>query len=131
MGLFWKTAAGVLIAVILILAIGKQEKDIGLLLSMAVCIMVGITAISLMEPVLDFFYRLEKLGDLHGEILTSLLKITGIGLVSELTQMICQDSGNAALAKAMQLLGAAVILSLAMPMLEAMMDLIIQILGAL
>ena len=45
MELFLKCAAGVLVAVVLILALGR--KDLGLLLSMAVCAM---TAMAAAEP---------------------------------------------------------------------------------
>ena len=51
MSLFWKAAAAVLLAVVLGLSLGKQ-KDIGVLLTMAVCCMVAMIAISYLEPVL-------------------------------------------------------------------------------
>lgn len=129
MALFWKTAAGILIAVVLVLAVGKQEKDLSLMLTMVVCVMTAITAFSFLEPVLDFLYRLEQLGDLQAGVLEALLKIVGIGLVSEIAGMICQDSGNSSLARGMQLLGSAVMLSLSLPVLETLLDLIQTILG--
>ena len=131
MVLFWKTAAGILIAVVLVLAVGKQEKDIALLLTMAVTIMAALAAFTYLEPVLDFLYRLEQLGDLQSGVLGTLLKITGISLVSELAGMICRDSGNSALAQGMQLLGSSVILSLSLPILETLLNLIQMIMGEL
>ena len=83
MSLFWKAAAAVLLAVVLGLSLGKQ-KDIGVLLTMAVCCMVAMIAISYLEPVLDFLRELETLGDLQGDMLGILLKAVGIGLVSEI-----------------------------------------------
>ena len=62
-------------------------------------------------------------------VLEILLKIVGIGLVSEIAEMICKDSGNASLARGMELLGSAVILSLSLPILETFLDLIQRILG--
>lgn len=131
MVLFWKTAAGILIAVVLVLAVGKQEKDIALLLTMAVTIMAALAAFTYLEPVLDFLYRLEQLGDLQSGVLGTLLKITGISLVTELAGMICRDSGNSALAQGMQLLGSSVILSLSLPILETLLNLIQMIMGEL
>lgn len=129
--LFWKTTAGILVTVVLVLAVGKQEKDIALMLSMAACIMVGIAAFAVLEPVLDFLYRLAELGSYQRDVLGILMKITGIGMVSELAQMICKDSGNTALAQGMQLLGTAMILLLSLPVLESFLDLLQQILGEL
>ena len=131
MVLFWKTAAGILIAVVLVLAVGKQEKDIALLLTLAVTIMASLAAFTYLEPVLDFLYRLEQLGDLQSGVLGLLLKITGVSIVTELTAMLCRDSGNGTLAQGMQLLGGAVILSLSLPILETMLDLIQMMMGEL
>lgn len=129
--LFWKTTAGILIAVVLILAVGKQEKDIAMILTMATCVMVGIAAFAVLEPVMDFLYRLAELGNFRLEILKILMKITGIGMISELAQMICKDSGNAVLSHGMQILGTAMILLLSLPVLEMFLDLLQQILGEL
>lgn len=131
MAAFWKAAAGILTAVILVLTLGKQEKDLALMLTMMVCAMAAMTAFSFLEPVVAFLYHLEELGDLQSGVLATLLKITGIGLVTELSGRICQDSGNTSLARGMELLGSAVILYLSLPILETLLDLIQKILGGL
>ena len=129
MDLFWKAAAGILIAVILGLILGKQEQDIGLMLSMAVCAMAVIITLHYLEPVLDMLRQLETLGDLGGDMLSVLLKAVGIGLVAEIAGMICADAGNTALGKAMQILGSAAVLWLSIPIVNAFLTLIQEILG--
>ena len=131
MELFWKAAAGVLIAVILGLVLGKQEKDISVMLSMAVCAMVAVIALNYLEPVLDLLRRLETLGNLGGEMLTVLLKALGIALVAEIAGMVCNDSGNGALGRTLQILGTAAVLWLSIPIFEAFLNLIQEILGEL
>ena len=126
MSLFWKAAAAVLLA----LSLGKQ-KDIGVLLTMAVCCMVTMIAISYLEPVLDFLRELETLGDLQGDMLGILLKAVGIGLVSEIAGLVCTDAGNGSLGKTLQMLGSAVILYLSLPIFTAMLELIREILREL
>lgn len=131
MALFWKAAAGILITAILVITVGKQEKDLALLLTMAACVMTAIIVFSFLEPVMDFLHRLEKLGDLQVGILGALLKITGIGLTAEIAGMICRDSGNTSLENGIRLLGTAVILSLSLPIQESLLDLVQRILGEL
>lgn len=131
MVLFWKAAAGILIGVVLVLAVGRQEKDLALVLTLAVSVMAALAAFSYLEPVLDFLYRLEQLGDVQSGALGILLKITGISLVTELTGNICRDSGNSTLAQGMQMLGTAAILSQSLPVLESLLDLVQRILGEL
>ena len=122
--------AAVLLAVVLGLSLGKQ-KDIGVLLTMAVCCMVAMIAISYLEPVLDFLRELETLGDLQGDMLGILLKAVGIGLVSEIAGLVCADAGNGSLGKTLQMLGSAVILYLSLPIFTAMLELIREILREL
>ena len=128
MDLFWKTAAGLFISAILILTLGRQEKDISMLLSMSACVMVVIAGLSFLEPILQFLQQLEKLGDLQSGVLNVLLKIAGIGLVSEIGGMVLSDSGNTSLARGLQLLGTAVILYLSVPVFETLMELIQRVL---
>ena len=129
--LFWKTTAGILVAVVLVLTVEKQERGLALILAMVTCVMAGLAAFALLEPVVDFLYRLTEIVDIQQEIPGVLMKITGIGLVCELIQMICRDSGNTALAQGMQLLGTGMILLLSLPVLETLLDLVQQILGEL
>lgn len=129
MELFWKCVAGVLIAAILGPVFGQQEKGISVMLSVAVCAMGAVILLSYLEPVLDLLRQLESLGDLGGEILTILLKAMGIALVAELAGLICTDAGSGALGKTIQMLASAVILWLSIPVFQAFLALIRQILG--
>lgn len=129
MELYWQGAAAVLLAVILGLALGKQGKETGLLLTLAVCCMVACVAIAYLEPVIDFVRELRDIGQLDDEMLQILLKAVGIGLIGEISSLICTDAGNAALGKALQLLTAAAILWLSLPLLTGLLELVQEILG--
>lgn len=131
MSLLWKAAAAVLIAVVLILMLGKQAPDMGLMISIAASTMVAILAVTYLEPVLEFLQELEVLSRIQGDMLGVLLKAVGIGLVVEITGTICADAGNASLGKTLQLLGSAVILCLSVPVFRSMLDLVQMILGEL
>lgn len=128
---FWKAAAMILIAVVLGLAVGKQEKDISVLLTMAVCCMTAMIAVSYLEPVLDFLWELESVGNIQKGFLGILLKAVGIALIAEVAGMICSDAGNGSLGKTLQMLGSVVILYLSMPIYNALLTLIREILGEL
>lgn len=127
---FLKASAVVLLSVILGLILAKQNKDISLLLTMAVCCVVAVAALSYLHPVIDFFRKLMQIGQLDSELFAILLKAVGIGLLSEITVLICADSGNAALGKTIQILSTAVILWLSLPLLDNLMELIEKILEA-
>lgn len=131
MDIFVKCAAGVLVAAVLIITLAKQGKDISILLVMAVCCMVLGAAVTFLQPVVDFIKQLQSIGQLDSEMITILLKAVGIGLLAEITCLICADSGNASLGKALQLLATATILWLSLPLLNELIELIDNILGAI
>lgn len=129
MGMFLQAAAAVLIAVVLGLSLNKQGKEIGVLLTVAVCCMVVVIALNYLEPVVDFLRQLEALCQAGDGWLSVLLKAVGIGLIAEVSALVCGDAGNGSLGKALQLLGSAVILWMSIPIFTALMDLIQKILG--
>ncbi len=122
-------AAAVLIGVLLTLTLGKQGKDMAVLLSIGVCAMVMLLAGTYLRPVLEFLEELELLGNLNGEMIGCLFKVVGIGIVTEIAAMVCGDSGNGSLGKALQLLGSTVILWLSIPVFRALLNLVRDILG--
>jgi len=119
------------VALVLSLAVGKREGDIAMVLTMAACVMTVMAAASALEPVIRFLYRLEMLGDWQEGMLGTLLKITGIGLVTETAGLICSDGGNSAMGRSLQLLGCGMMLRLSVPVMEEMLKLIQSILGEL
>ena len=129
MELYWKAAAAVLIVLVVGQAI--SQKDLALVLTMICSVMVGLILISYLEPVVEFLTELRQFGDLQGNMLNILLKSLGIGIVTQIIQMVCKDSGNSSLGQAVQLLGTAVILWLSLPVFTSLMDIIQKILGDL
>ena len=131
MAIFWKVTAFVLIAAILVVTTEKEEKDIAILLSVAACTMVIMTTCTVFEPVISFLHKLEVMADLQSGVLRTILKIAGIGLIYEITEMILSDSGNTALAKGIQLFSSAIILNISIPIFDTFLNLLQQILGAI
>jgi len=130
MTLFLQACAVAMLVVILILSQGKA-KDMGMLLSLAGCCLVALVALSYLGPVLDFLEGLETLGNLDRTMIGSLLKIAGIGMITEIASLVCSDSGNGSLGKTVQLMGTAVILWLSVPLFTALVELIQRMLGEL
>lgn len=130
MDIFLKATAGVLIATMLCLFLAKQGKDVSLVLSIVVCCMVITGAVHFLGPVLDFFRKLRNVGDLNQEFINILLKAVGIGLLAEISGLICTDAGYAALGKAIQLMASVTILWISIPLLNDLLDTVEKILGA-
>ena len=126
---FLQAAAGIMAAVIMWIILSKQGKEYALLLSLGTCCLVLLVMFRFLEPVLDLLKQLQTLGNLQPEWLSVMLKAVGIGLVVEMGALICSDAGNAALGKTLQILGAAAVLWLSIPLMNSLIELLQQILG--
>ena len=124
MGEFLRWTAVVMAGVILSVVAGKQAKEMGLLLTLAVCVLVSLAALRFLEPVTEFLADLRRLGNLDSESISIALKCAGIGILSELMEMVCADAGEQAMGKAVQILSASAILWLSLPLLRGILTLI-------
>lgn len=129
MNTFLQATAAVLLAVIMILILERQDKGFALLLTIGVsCIIVTVAGMYI-EPVVDFLQQLQELGQLDNSFLEVLLKAVGIGFLAEIASLVCSDSGNGTLGKTLQMLASAVILWLSLPLLTSLIELVQEILG--
>ena len=128
MELYVKAIAGALIALMLCLCLSVKGKEIGILLALCVCVMVVCVGLSYLSTVLDFFGQLQRLIGLDNDLLNILLKAVGVGLTGEIACLICADGGQATLGKAVQILTAAVILWISLPLYSQILTLIEELL---
>lgn len=126
---FMKAAGLILISVVLCMILSGQNKYFPVLIAISVCCIVSIAALQYIRPVLDFFEQLQSMGNWNNELMTILVKAVGIGILSEITALICADSGNTALGKSLQILTTAVILWLSLPLFTRLLELVNQLLG--
>lgn len=121
---FLRTVALVLLAVVFVLILRGNSKGIGELLTLLVCCMVMASAIEYLKPVLAFINSVQALIGVDSRFIKLLLKVVGIAATAEIAGLICDDSGNSAMGKALQFLATAVIVCMSIPMLTALMELI-------
>lgn len=129
MELFLQATAAVLVSVVIVLVLNPHSKELALLLTLGVCCMVIAAAGQFIQPVVGFLDNLQQIGQLDSGYLSVLLKIVGIGFLSEVAALVCADAGNATLGKTLQLLGSCVVLWLSIPLLNSLLELIQDILG--
>lgn len=129
MELFWKTTSVILLTVIFAVTIGKTEKDFSLVLSITACCIVLKVATQYLAEVIAFFWKWNSEFHSQNSFVNIILKISGVALLSELTALISSDAGNSSLAKAMEILGNAVILFLSLPIFQTFVTIIQDLLG--
>lgn len=131
MDVFLKAVAGVLTAIVLWLCVNKDNKGVSVLLTLAVCTMVISVSAIFLRPVIDFIHKIQFLGELDEELLSVVLKVVGIGLLAEISMMICKDAGNETMAKSLQILSSAAVIWMSIPVFERLLTLLDNILGTI
>ena len=124
-------AAGGMVAVILSLLLGKQNKEAAVLLTLVAVCMIAAQVLGYLKPIIDFIYDLANKGQLDGELLKIVMKSVGIGLVAEIAELVCADSGNAAIGKTIQILATVTVLWLSLPLMQGLLEIVQRILGGI
>ena len=102
----------------------RNSGELAILLTIGACVLMGVLIVRMTEPVLTFLGKLRNLAGLDTELMTPLLKTVGIGLLTQLAASVCTDAGESAIAKLIELCGSVLAIYLALPLLEAVIDLI-------
>lgn len=100
-----------------------------MLLSLAVCTMVLLVAVNFLKPVVELIKLLQETAGLDHQLLETVLKAVGIGLIAELAGLLCSDAGNAALGRAVEMLATVAVLWLAIPLITQLLELVQKMAG--
>ena len=119
-----KVAALGIMAALLVTVLKKQSPETALLLSLAVCALIALLLVDALRPLLRFFEKLHKQTGLQEGLLTPMAKSVGIGLLTQISSTVCADAGQGAIARLIELCGGILALSVALPLFEAVLDLV-------
>lgn len=120
-----------LIAILTCIAtlIVKQVKpDFASLVAISGGIVILLFLINYVDSILAVFRGLVQKTNISPSLFSSILKIIGIGYLTEFTANICQDCGQSSLASKVGLAGKIIILFLALPIITNLLDVIMGIL---
>ncbi len=131
MTVLWQTVAGALVTVILCAVLKQQGGYLAVLLGLAACSVLLMAAFAYLEPVMEFVQKLKETAGIDDDLFSVVVKAVGVGLITEFAGLICADSGNGAVGKAVETVGAAVILWLSLPLMTGLLELVQQMVGNL
>lgn len=113
-----------LITTILVVTVKKQTPELGLLLSIAGLIIAVLLLFQWLTPIIELIRHLCDQANLDPTMTGPLIKIFGIGLLTQLSSSVCSDAGESAMAKILELGGGLLCLYLSIPLLNAVLTLI-------
>lgn len=129
MELFLQAAVIAVVTVVLTSLLKKSNQELALLLTIAACVLIGLFLMRLAEPVVEFLSKLRNLAGLDKELMTPMVKTIGIGLLTQISATVCADAGENAIAKLVEVCGGVLALYVALPLLQAVIDMVEQMSG--
>ncbi len=116
-----------LITTVAVLVIKPSKPEIAMLIGVAGSIIVFLFIVNLLEDVIGLFDYIMAKTNLDSDIMMLLVKIVGVGYITEFSSNICSDSGNTAVASKILLAGKLTIFVLAIPIITSLVELIVSI----
>lgn len=127
MEIFKIIALGILICVVIIIV--KQIKpEFAVLVLIAGSIIMLCYLFNYFTNILGVFDKIISKTGINAELFSIILKIVGIGYLIEFAANICSDSGNPAIADKIVLGGKLMILTVSMPIITNLLDIIVELL---
>lgn len=126
MEIFKVVGIGILGAIITgLMKTAKPEYSIFVVLATGIIILVML--INSLGEVVGAFYQIVEKSSISDELFSGVMKIIGIGYLTEYSAGICEDYGTASIGKKLQLAGKIVIFLMALPILTTLMDVVINL----
>lgn len=116
-----------IVGAIMVLMLKQSKSEISILLGVATGVIILIIVISSLNDVILAFNKLVAKSGISQELFSGLLKIIGVGYVTEYSANICEDMGSPSIGKKIQLAGKLAIFLMALPIVTALIDIISQV----
>ena len=116
-----------LLTTIAVLVVKPTKPEIALVLGVAGSVIVFFYIVDLLEEVFGLFEYVMQATNLDSDIFILLIKIIGVGYITEFSANICGDSGNSAMASKILLAGKLVIFVMEIPIITSLIELIVSI----
>ena len=117
-----------LVALILIIILKQYKPEFAVYASIIAGIIILIMLMDKLAAIVNLLTNLTNKTGTGSSFLKILLKITGIAILTEFAVSICKDSGETAIASKIDLGGKIIIISVSIPIVTALLELIISIL---
>lgn len=124
----FKILAIAILTCIASLIVKQVKPEFASIVAISGGIVILLFLINYVEGILDVFRGLVQKANLSPSLFSSILKIIGIGYLTEFTANICSDCGLSSLASKVGLAGKIIILFLALPIVTNLLDVLMGIL---
>jgi len=117
-----------LVTTFAVMVLRPTKPELAAVVSIAGGVIVIMMFVNALGTVLSGFTSIVNRTGINSQIFSALLKIIGIGYLADFASGICSDAGNNSMAQKVSLAGKVIILVLALPIIDNLIQIIIGIL---
>ena len=117
-----------LIALIIIIMLKQYRPEYAIFISILTGILILFLVMDKLTGIIQLIQNIEDKFSINTQFSALLIKITGIAFLSEFAVSICKDSGEAAIASKIELGSKIIIISMSIPIISSLLEVILKIL---
>ena len=117
-----------LIAIIIAVIIKQYKPEFAVYLSIATGVIILLICTNYLANIINLIEILANKVNINTQFIKILIKITGIAILTEFAVSICKDSGETAIASKTEIGGKIIIISMSMPIIQALISTITKVL---
>lgn len=117
-----------LIALIIIVMLKQYKPEFVIYVSLIAGALILFIVVDKLTGIINLLQSLASKASINTEFLTLLIKITGIAFLSEFAVSICKDAGEGAIANKMEIGAKIIIISMSIPIISSLLEIILKIL---
>lgn len=117
-----------LIALIIIIMLKQYRPEYAIFISILTGTLILLLVMDRLTGIINLIQSIQNKFSINTEFIALLIKITGIAFLSEFAVSICKDSGEAAIASKVELGSKIIIISMSIPIISSLLEIILKIL---
>ena len=117
-----------IIALIIIILLKQYKPEFAIYISLLAGVLIILLVTEKLTGIVTLIQSLANKASINTTFLTLLLKLTGIAFLSEFAVSICKDAGEGAIASKIEIGSKIIIISMSIPIISSLLELILKIL---
>ncbi|MEI3394927.1 MAG: stage III sporulation protein AD [Clostridia bacterium] len=116
------------IALVIIIMLKQYRPEYAIFISILTGILILFLVMDKLTGIINIIQSIQDKFSVNTQFIAILIKITGIAFLSEFAVSICKDSGEAAIASKIELGSKIIIISMSIPIISSLLEIILKIL---
>ena len=117
-----------IIALVIVIILKQYRPEYAIYISIIAGILILILTIEKLSGIIKLLQSISNKTYINKQFLGILLKITGIAIITEFAVSVCADAGEKAIASKIEIGSKIIIISMSIPIISSLLELIIEIL---